>query len=76
MPSKTISYECNVCKCRYTEWEDAKECEKSHVYPVDVTDAEYNKSLWREERIYPKSVLVAFSDGTSDRYYRKRRGES
>ena len=70
MLSKTISYECNICKCRFTELKEALECEKGHRYPVDVTGERYKKSPLKEERRYPESVYVKFDDG-SGRYYRK-----
>lgn len=70
MPSKTVSYECNICKCRFTEWEEAVECEKGHRKPVDVTAERYKKSPLKEERKCPEVVFVKFDDG-SGRYYKK-----
>ena len=72
MPSKVVSYECCICKCRYTEWEEAKECEKIHKIPVIVADPIYKKTPYKCVREYPEAVLVAFNDDEVLPYYRRQ----
>lgn len=49
----------------------AAECEKKHLIPETVNDADYLMDDRKNQ--YPDSVLVHFRGGKSARYYRKRK---
>lgn len=69
MPSKKVTYKCNVCGVEYRDFDAAEKCEKTHKIPVKVDKAKYEKGDTKKE--YPESVLIHFTDDTSARYYRK-----
>lgn len=69
MPSKNVSYICNVCRKEWRDFEDADKCEKSHKILMGVDKAVYSAGDRKSD--YPLSVLVHFKDNTSARYYRK-----
>lgn len=69
MPKENKSYSCLVCGQRFSTYESAEQCEKSHKIPNKVDKPEY--SLKDRKSDYPLSVLVHFEDKSSARYYRK-----
>lgn len=71
MPRLEKRYYCNVCNAFWATEERACECEKSHLIPEVVNDAEYLKDDRKNQ--YPDSVLVHFKGGKSARYYRKQK---
>lgn len=70
MPRIETRYFCNVCNSVYSEEEKAIQCEKAHLIPISVSDADYLKS--DNKKLYPDSVLIHFEGGKSARYYRKK----
>ncbi len=71
MPRAETRYYCNVCGKFYMKKELAAECEKKHLIPETVNDADYLMDDRKNQ--YPDSVLVHFRGGKSARYYRKRK---
>lgn len=69
MPKENKSYSCLVCGQKYSTYEKAEECEKTHKIPSKVDKPEY--SIKDRKSDYPLSVLVHFEDKSSARYYRK-----
>lgn len=70
MPKENKSYSCLVCGERYSTYERAEECEKTHKIPCKVSKPEYTFKDRKME--YPLSVLVHFKDDSSARYFRKQ----
>lgn len=69
MPKENKSYSCLICGQKYSTYDRAEECEKSHKIPKMVDKPEY--SLKDRKSDYPLSVLIHFEDKTCARYYRK-----
>lgn len=70
MPRKNVTYTCELCRKEYENLSDAEQCEKSHKIPKEVRSPRYSPA--DPKKVYPKSVLVEFTDGTSARYHRVR----
>lgn len=68
MPRKNVTYTCELCGKEYENLSDAEKCEKSHKIPKEVRSPRYSPA--DPKKVYPKSVLVEFTDGTSARYHR------
>lgn len=64
---KTVhQYKCEVCGTLYTDKEECVQCEKQHVFPLEVTTAHH-----RPRKVcakYPPRIDIKFSDGTIQRY--------
>lgn len=71
MPREEKRYYCDLCGKFFMKMELAVECEKQHLIPESVNDADYLTDD-RKSR-YPDSVLIHFKGGKSARYYRKQK---
>jgi len=57
-----VFYKCRKCKREYSDFQDAKNCEMSHLQPVSVRAVQYTIRHW------PYQVEVLFDDGSKKIY--------
>lgn len=61
-----VTYRCELCNSVYEEYQEAIDCEKSHVLPVSV-----EKPKFYEKVAYPYGITVVLSNGDRIEYVRK-----
>ena len=59
---------CEVCGTQYKEKQKCRDCEKSHVRPVQITGEKYMPKLCNGE--YPVHISVRMTDGKTITYRR------
>ena len=64
------TYICEFCNCAHTDKNDALECEKFHVKPLEIVKERYLSKLTNKEG-YPVAVTIKMSDGTKQVYSRE-----
>ena len=57
------NYICDLCLAPYFDAEDAKKCEESHAFPVEIENVQY-----KESKKYQNVISVRMSDGKT-RWY-------
>ena len=62
-------YQCEKCGLQHKSKDSALRCEKSHLAPVEITNAKYDRE---DKPTYPAEINIKLSDGKTITYYRKR----